>query len=70
MDVNTVVTLIGSLGFPIVMCLILTYMIAKMEIAHKEEIAKLTDSINNNTQTIKTLDLLLRKALDISEEGE
>ena len=70
MDVNTVVTLIGSLGFPIVMCLILVYMIAKMETAHKEEISKLTESLNNNTQTIQTLDLLLRKALDISEEGE
>ena len=70
MDINTVVTLIGSLGFPIVMCLILVYMIAKMETSHKEEISKLTESLNNNTQTIQTLDLLLRKALDISEEGE
>ena len=48
MDLNTVVTLIGSLGFPIVMCLLLFYYMSKT-------LKEMQTSINNNTNAITQL---------------
>ena len=66
MDVNTLVTLIGSLGFPIVACLGMAWFFAKvndnyrsdikeMNSQHKEEMDKMTEAINNNTLVIQKL---------------
>lgn len=66
MDANTVVTLIGSLGFPIVACLGMAWFFAKvndnyrsdikeMNSQHKEEMDKMTEAINNNTLVIQKL---------------
>ena len=52
MDVNTIMTLIGSLGFPIVACIALFYMNNKQEEQHKEEIGKITEALNNNTTAL------------------
>lgn len=60
MDMQTVTTLIGSLGFPIVMCVILlkqnrenseNFMkqLQDTESVHKEEIDTLRECVNNNT---------------------
>lgn len=55
MDMNVVIQLIGSVGFPIVMCLMLYNKMDKQDAEHKEEIGKLTESLNNNTVAITKL---------------
>ena len=66
MDANTLVTLIGSLGFPIVACVGIAWFFAKvndnyrsdikeMNSQHKEEMEKMTEAINNNTLVIQKL---------------
>lgn len=52
MDVNTITTLISSLGFPIVCCIYLAYMQQKNSEAHKEEIDKLRETVENNTKVM------------------
>lgn len=46
MDVNTVSAMIGSLGFPIAACIYMAYANAKQTEAHKEEMAKMTEAVN------------------------
>lgn len=69
MDANTIITLVGSLGFPIVACIGMAYFFAKSNdnyrldtkeasLRHKEEIDKMAEAINNNT---KALELLIQK---------
>ena len=48
-------TAVGSLGFPIVMCFMLLYYIAKDTKANREQIEKLTIALNNNTNVIGKL---------------
>lgn len=52
MDVNTITTLISSLGFPIVCCIYLAYNQQKSSEAHKEEIDKLRETVENNTKVM------------------
>lgn len=55
MDLNAFTTLIGSLGFPIVMCLLLYYRMDKQDENHKIEMEKITEALNNNTQALTSL---------------
>ena len=59
MDANTIVTLIGSLGFPICACIGLGWFVTSelraMRSDHKEEMAKMTEAVNNNTIVIQKL---------------
>ena len=66
MDANTLTTIIGSLGFPIVACIGMAYFFAKvnenyrndikeMNANHKAEIDKMTEAINNNTVVVQKL---------------
>lgn len=56
MSYDQIVTLIGSVGFPIVCVFAMLYIfrqiIIKMEDSHKEELTKVTEAINNNTQVV------------------
>lgn len=69
MDANTIITMVGSLGFPIVACIGMAWFFAKAndnyrldlkESAerHKVEIDEMSEAINNNT---KALELLISK---------
>lgn len=49
MDINAITTLITSVGFPIVVCLICFWYIKNMTAEHKNEVSKLTEAIQNNT---------------------
>ena len=60
MDANTIVQLIGSLGFPIVCCIALFWRMIKSDENHKAEIDKLTDALNNNTLVLQQLSDLLK----------
>lgn len=55
MDLNTITALIGALGFPIVMCLLLYYRMDKQDENHKIEMDKITEALNNNTQALTVL---------------
>ena len=59
MDTQAITTLIGSLGFPIVMCLIMVKVMMQMEESHKTEIESLKESLNNNTNVLTKLETML-----------
>lgn len=63
MDANTIIQLVGSLGFPIVMCGALFWRMVKSDEQHKEEMAKLSEALNNNTIAITNLSDKLDKEL-------
>lgn len=55
MDVNTLTQLVGSLGFPIVACGALFWRMVKSDDRHKEEMNKMSEALNNNTNAIVKL---------------
>lgn len=55
MDVNAISTLISSVGVPSALCFVFAYVIYKMSEQHKEETAKMTEALNNNTLAIQKL---------------
>lgn len=55
MDVNTLIQLVGSLGFPIVACGALFWRMVKSDEQHKEEVNKMSEALNNNTNAIVKL---------------
>ena len=55
MDYAVIMQTIGSLGFPIAMCLAMFfYMITQNEL-HKTEIDRITEALNNNTIALNRL---------------
>lgn len=66
MDINSIVTVISSVGFPIVACIGLGWYVkyqtdnnnkevSEMRREHQEEITKVTDALNNNTLALQKL---------------
>ena len=55
MDGQVIINAISTVGFPIVMCIILLYIVNKQNEEHKEEMSKITESLNNNTLVIQHL---------------
>ena len=55
MDGQVIINAISTVGFPILRCVILLYMMNKQSEEHKEEMAKITESLNNNTLAIQHL---------------
>lgn len=55
MDVNTLIQLVGSLGFPIVCCGALFWRMIKSDEQHKQEMVKISDALNNNTVALTRL---------------
>lgn len=50
-----IVTAISTVGFPIVMCILMYAMNDKQDIRHAEEIEKVTNALNNNTIVMQKL---------------
>lgn len=63
MDTTQIVQVISSLGFPIVMCAALFWYMIQQREAHKEEIDKMSEALNNNT-------LVIQKLLDEMEKDK
>lgn len=72
MDFQSIVTAIGSLGFPIIACISMGWYVKyqtdrnneevrDMRKEHAEEIAKVTEALNNNTLAIQKLSDKLSK---------
>lgn len=55
MDVTAITQIVSTLGFPIAMCIYLLYRDGKRDEAHKEEMTKMTEAINNNTIALTQL---------------
>ena len=66
MDLNGIVTVISTIGFPVVACIGLAWFVkyqtdnnnkevAEMRKEHAEEISKVTDALNNNTLALQKL---------------
>lgn len=66
MDANVIITMIGSLGFPIVACIFIALFfnktqenyrqdIKEMQATHKQETDKMTEALNNNTLALQRL---------------
>lgn len=49
MDINVIVQLVSSLGFPIACCIAMFWQNNKLNESHKAEVSKLNEAINNNT---------------------
>lgn len=63
---ENIVAVIAQVGFPIVCCLLLWKALVDEKDAHKEETAKLTEAVNNNTQAL----IKLAERLDSYPEQE
>lgn len=55
MDVQSITTVITTVGFPIAVCLILFWYINKIQEQHKAETDKLAEALNNNTLVMQQL---------------
>lgn len=55
MNGSDVINAISTVGFPIVMCLLLLYVLYKQNEEHKEEMNKMNESLANNTLAIQRL---------------
>lgn len=55
MDVGTIAQLVSSLGFPIVVAGAMFWKMNKQDDDHKEEMAKITEAVNNNTIALQKL---------------
>lgn len=55
MDVNAVTSAIGSLGFPIVACVVLFWYLNKERESHADEIDRLRESLDKNTEILEKL---------------
>ena len=51
MELQSIQAFIGSLGFPVVCCLIQFYVILKMNKTHNETLSELKRTIDNNTRS-------------------
>ena len=60
MDVQVIGQLITSLGFPIVACCALFWMVNKNEERHKEEMDGLRKTIEDNTNVLASLKELIQ----------
>lgn len=63
MDVQVLGQLIGSLGFPIVACCALFWLIDKNETRHTEEIGGLRKTIDENTKILTSLQELIKQLI-------
>ena len=55
MDVNNLTAIVGTLGFPIVMCLMFFKYIRQMTEQHAREVKELSEAVNNNTLVMQQL---------------
>ena len=72
MDASTIMSLISSLGFPIIACIYMAKYVEKqinnyrtdikeMQAEHKEEIGKVTEALDNNTKALIELSTYIKE---------
>lgn len=55
MDANMIMQAISTLGFPVVVAAALFWKMNQQDKDHKEEMAKVTEAVNNNTLALQKL---------------
>lgn len=60
MEINEIVSLISNVGFPIAVCCVLFYYITQQSNKHKQEIDKLSETLQGNTQVLTELTTLIK----------
>lgn len=63
MDMSQVTSLITSVGFPIVACIYMAYIVKDMNDKHKAEMDSMRDALNANTNAIDKLEALINQLL-------
>lgn len=70
MDNQTIINAISTIGFPIVMCLILVFVIYKSNENHKEEMNSLKESINTLKEQIIAQNNILNTILTLMKGND
>lgn len=65
MTANDIITLISSVGFPIVCCGVLFWFMYKVNKQHSEDMQRITETINENTQVLIKLAERLGEDIDV-----
>lgn len=60
MEFEQILTLVGNYAFPICCCVYLFWSIGKERDAHKAEMDKVTEALNNNTIALTKIEELVR----------
>lgn len=60
MSIEIIQQLIGTLGFPIACVIAMFYFWNKEREDHKEEMAQMTQALNNNTQVLIKIEEIMR----------
>ena len=60
MDIQVIGQLVASLGFPIVACGAMFWMVNKQEERHKDEITTLSKTLEDNTTVLQSLKDLIQ----------
>ena len=63
MDISVIKDAILSIGFPVVMCLLVFWRMGQESDAHREEVASLRDVIAENTRALAQLQQLIQDKL-------
>lgn len=66
MDVNAITTLVGTLGFPCVMCFFVLYVLLKEQQSHKDEMAEMRNAIEKVTEAVNNNNVLIQQLLQKS----
>ena len=69
MNLTDIATLVGSLGFPIVMCIVMAWYIKDQSEKHLAETKTLTEVINHNTIVLESLKQLLQDEIGRQEQN-
>ena len=59
-EISGIVQIISTVGFPIVMCLILMKYMTSADAKHESEVSHLTDTIDANTKVLTELCTLIK----------
>lgn len=67
MDAQMIANFISTVGFPIVACAAMFYLVRENDKIHREEVDKLRNALESNTQVLIRLEEII-KMLDRREE--
>lgn len=63
MDVANITSMISSVGFPIVACIFMAYMLKDITEKHQTEMNSMRDALDSNTNAISKLETLINTVL-------
>lgn len=61
MDIQMIIELVTTLGFPIVVCVFLFYYMAKQDDRNRNTIKELSETIQGNTKVLAELYVLIKE---------